>query len=283
MTRAPGHAYNLTCQAGPAFPRPHLALYRYRAGPLERAEPAQAAPAHQHAHPRPRLAATLLRQEPVPGTQTQLSARPWPGEPGSGAPPAGAYEIGAWALVEESSLSANLVTQFECVLSLEGANYEQRQSLALQKGEYPPGELRERERERDLPGDTLAGRKIGRLAGRRATSGGPGGDLPLAPVGAPGRPAVGWRWWRAGRLRAPATCHFYGHRRRSVSPDRGLVGSARAQAARLPGRWSARGRVKIWPRCEGRARRFERTPARIRRAGPVGHRRHSRGPARTCD
>lgn len=46
------------------------------------------------------------------------------------------FEISAWALVEESSLSSSAVTQFECVLTLEGTNYEQRQSLALQKGEF---------------------------------------------------------------------------------------------------------------------------------------------------
>lgn len=44
------------------------------------------------------------------------------------------YDISAWALIDENSLSGNLVTQFECVLTIEGANYEQRQSLALQKG-----------------------------------------------------------------------------------------------------------------------------------------------------
>lgn len=159
VTRASSHLFNLSCRAGPTFPRPSLALFRYRAGPLEPAEEAQ-----RHSQ-RPRLAATVLRQEPLVGTQTQLtvSARRGQAEPSrqvgdsneiSTSEPAvvelepaerkadepvalssPAYQIAAWALVEESSLNGNVATQFECLLSLEGAHYEQRQSLALQKGE----------------------------------------------------------------------------------------------------------------------------------------------------
>lgn len=44
------------------------------------------------------------------------------------------YEASTWSIVEESSLSSNVVTQFECLLTIEGTNYEIRQSLALQRG-----------------------------------------------------------------------------------------------------------------------------------------------------
>lgn len=169
-TPAASGQFNISCQAGPTYPRPALALYRYRAGQLEAAGREQ--PAAGHAQ-RPRLAATSLRQEPLAGAQTQLTigASRWPrGQPeqeaqraplsppdsagpealaelaaagdqrherpaNSAGPRSGLYEIVAWALVDESTLSANLVTQFECVLAIEGTRFEQRQSLALQKGE----------------------------------------------------------------------------------------------------------------------------------------------------
>lgn len=167
------------------FPQPTLTLLRYRAGPLESsaAPVASVAPQQQqmqpqqqqqqqHAH-RPRLAATLLRQELIAGAQTRLSVAPAGqqadlqdrllGEPtlmsatGRALAPTAArhsiefqpqqqqelqqqqpqhaaFEISSWALVDEASLSSNVVTQFECVLAIEGANYEQRQSLALQRG-----------------------------------------------------------------------------------------------------------------------------------------------------
>ena len=44
------------------------------------------------------------------------------------------YSISTWALIDEATLSSNVVSQFECVLLIEGTNYEQRQSLALQRG-----------------------------------------------------------------------------------------------------------------------------------------------------
>lgn len=189
VSRTPSNQYNLTCHAGPTFPRPTLALYRYRAGQLE----AQSAGGEQQQQPpllsagrahRPRLAATRLRQEPLAGTQTQLTISAASQQAAARLPPAplarislatdsadvdltpsaelplapdemvaatstsghdtrplappvaGAYEISAWALVDEASLSANLVSQFECVLSIEGTQHEQRQSLALQKGEF---------------------------------------------------------------------------------------------------------------------------------------------------
>jgi len=168
VARTQGQQYNLTCQAGQTFPRPSLALFRYRAGPLDAPTSSQQ-PLRQNAN-RPKLAATLLRQEPIPGTQTQLlvNARRGPKQPDSsqelkpdltpvdsvqpldlpaspertttnrqqselGQQPS-VYEISAWALVDELSLSSNVVTQFECLLTIEGTSYEQRQSLALQRG-----------------------------------------------------------------------------------------------------------------------------------------------------
>lgn len=166
MSRVAGQPqYNLTCRAEQVFPQPTLALFRYRAGPLE--------PQQQHferqqqpvAH-RPKLAATLLRQEPIAGTQTQLLVRPVArqhaakpetdsdlamaepnditmrqhkpsGESGGAInQQALVYEISTWALVDEASLSSNVVSQFECLLSIEGTGYEQRHSLALQRGKY---------------------------------------------------------------------------------------------------------------------------------------------------
>lgn len=44
------------------------------------------------------------------------------------------YEISTWALVDEATLSSKVVSQFECLLSIDGTGYEQRQSLALQRG-----------------------------------------------------------------------------------------------------------------------------------------------------
>lgn len=46
------------------------------------------------------------------------------------------YDISAWTLVEESSLSGAQATQFECLLTVDAApNYEQRRTFFLQKGE----------------------------------------------------------------------------------------------------------------------------------------------------
>lgn len=181
MSRVVGQAqYNLTCRADQVFPRPALALFRYRAGPLEQQQQQQLATTaanqqigrqqHQTVAQRPRLAATLLRQEPIAGVQTQLlvgpiarqqpliNARPETDSDLSLAEPNEimrqpasetaesqilaynptnqpvAYEISAWALVDEATLSSNVVTQFECLLSIEGTGYEQRHSLALQRG-----------------------------------------------------------------------------------------------------------------------------------------------------
>lgn len=166
-----------------------MTLYRYRAGPLE----PHAQPLRSPYNQRPRLAATLLRQEPIPGTQTQitvglvrqqqqqpqqvgdfnlpppnLSTHPgeltdlpnditpidatsftnsnnnWPTQQ----PPSGdsnlftqnyqpiVYEISSWALIDEASLSSKVVSQFECLLAIEGTGYEQRQTLALQRGKF---------------------------------------------------------------------------------------------------------------------------------------------------
>lgn len=44
------------------------------------------------------------------------------------------YSISTWALIDEATLSSNVVSQFECLLLIDGTNYEQRQSLALQRG-----------------------------------------------------------------------------------------------------------------------------------------------------
>lgn len=188
VTRAPNNQYNLTCRAGPTFPRPTLSLFRYRAGPIETAGthssndfalPASGGHAHSEVtQARPRgLASTQLRQEPLVGLQTQItvSAKQLPpptnllepsneiapdpstylsnehqqpgadaqqvnarngySNPIAGSSSSSAFDIVAWALVDESSLSFNLATQFECVLNIEGAtNYERRQSLALQRG-----------------------------------------------------------------------------------------------------------------------------------------------------
>lgn len=112
----------------------------------------------EHSH-RPKLAATLLRQEPVPGTETRitLNAVQLTASDSSDAnndiTPVGAsrvsdtrqeqtsradqpsvFEISSWALVDESTLSVNVVSQFECLLTIEGTTYEQRQSLSLQRG-----------------------------------------------------------------------------------------------------------------------------------------------------
>lgn len=178
--------YNLSCQADQVFPRPTLTLYRYKAGPLEDNNQYGAYNSHQpilaggrqFAH-RSKLAATLLRQEPLPGTQTQLTLnlihQPATKQPlhlinngvvednlqGSTATSLEVgsndiflnnnnndnnqqandlslvYGISSWALVDESSLSSNVITQFECLLVVDGATgYEQRQSLALQRGKF---------------------------------------------------------------------------------------------------------------------------------------------------
>lgn len=125
------------------FPRPSLALYRFRAGPLASSDQ------QQHAARATRLsslAAASLRQEPLQNAQSRLflqspvaetdpfltQDQPLVGyEPGSNEL---AYGIATHALLDESSLSSNVVSQFECVLTLEGTNYELRQSLALQRG-----------------------------------------------------------------------------------------------------------------------------------------------------
>jgi hypothetical protein len=203
VSKSAGQTYNLTCQAGPTYPRPSLALYRYRAGQLEAGgrqqqqqlrTPVQDLQSGRRNVQRPRLAATALKQEPIAGTQVQLKINARRQQTGTGSAgggggqlagpdsngpdemitmanslpddrltriqldleedsarrgatadgqagdeqqktsPASPYEISAWALIDEASLSSNLVTQFECVLTFEGVNYEQRQSLALQKG-----------------------------------------------------------------------------------------------------------------------------------------------------
>lgn len=164
--------FNLTCQADQLFPRPALALFRYRAGPLEpHLGQLQHQPQNQQqpVARRPRLAATSLRQEPIAGSQTQLLVKPvarsqhsakpetdsdlslaepneitkYLGESqqsasgtatGANQQPTVVYEISSWALIDEASLSSNVVTQFECLLSIEGTGYEQRHSLALQRG-----------------------------------------------------------------------------------------------------------------------------------------------------
>lgn len=75
-----------------------------------------------------------MMPQPQPPMLSQGDGDNQPTTGGSGGGPHVAYEITAWVLVDEASLSSNLVTQFECHLSIEGTNYEQRQSLALQRG-----------------------------------------------------------------------------------------------------------------------------------------------------
>lgn len=144
----------------------------------------------RHISNRPKLAATLLRQEPLTGTQTQLTlnfahtkqplhlinnenhqtgayleratrighlAEPMISAAFDSGTEIGndisaeqitatnqqhqandlslVYGISSWALVDELSLSSNVITQFECLLVIDGVvGYEQRQSLALQRG-----------------------------------------------------------------------------------------------------------------------------------------------------
>lgn len=184
--------FNLTCQANQVFPRPSLALIRYRAGPpsakaaaltaagehqlgRHKGRPQQSA-RQQQQQPlggRPKLAATSLRQEPIADTKTHLTlsyARAGLGLlPSSkveldsdtndinhfALPPSSSeeestelrpsfYDISSWALIDEASLSSYVVTQFECLLSIDGLDQirdqqqqqqqQQRLSLALQKG-----------------------------------------------------------------------------------------------------------------------------------------------------
>lgn len=132
---APSSLYNLTCSAGRLFPRPSLSLLRYRAGPLglEQRNPALT-------RLRPRLAATLLRPEPLEGAHTQLSlvvpVRTADNELQEPHQTTLGYDILVWALVDEASLSSNLASQFECQLAIEGTGYERRQSLTLQRGKF---------------------------------------------------------------------------------------------------------------------------------------------------
>lgn len=93
---------------------------------------------------RPRLAATLLRAEPLEAVQTELSLLAPAGhtEPDANSIPqdqpeerAGAhYQVTSWALVDEASLSSKLASQFECQLAIPGTGYERRQSLTLRRG-----------------------------------------------------------------------------------------------------------------------------------------------------
>lgn len=157
MVRTSERQFNLTCHAEGVWPRPRLALYRFRAAKLEQqqhqsindqptASGRLSQLAQQAAASRPRLAATLLRQEPILEAQVEVglasdhhhhqSAADDDDEPPELAADLG-YRATTWTTIDESSLSSNAVTQFECLLQLEGiANFERRQALALQRGEY---------------------------------------------------------------------------------------------------------------------------------------------------
>lgn len=121
---------------------------------------------------RPRLAAASLRQEPIADTKTHLTLSYGRAGSLSAATSQAAskfelendaneinhfssmqdlgstelrpssYEISSWALVDEASLSSYVVTQFECLLSIDGLDQlrephlQPRLSLALQKGKF---------------------------------------------------------------------------------------------------------------------------------------------------
>lgn len=123
-----------------------MSLVRYRAGPPTGELRHLVAQQHQQAQQtRPKLqAATMLRQELIAGSQSQVTLRQRANTKQAGDSPASgpdnehqmSYDISAWALIDEQSLSSNLVSQFECQLAIEGTNYEQRQSIGLQRGKY---------------------------------------------------------------------------------------------------------------------------------------------------
>lgn len=125
--------YNLSCAARRMFPRPTLSLLRYRAGPLG-AEQRQVA-GSAIGRLRPRLAATLLRAEPLEGAHTQTSlVGPDGADSNSILDERATFDATSWALVDEASLSSKLASQFECQLSIEGTGYERRQALTLRRG-----------------------------------------------------------------------------------------------------------------------------------------------------
>lgn len=167
VERISDEQYNLTCRADELFPKPTIGLFRYRAGPLMESASSASARLQSNNKQRARFAATL-RQEPISGAKSEILIRKRKKEKkdnkqlivsslnGSNESSSLSslndhdlaksefdsenineselYEASSWALVDESSLSSSVVTQFECLLSIEGTNYQVRQSLALQRG-----------------------------------------------------------------------------------------------------------------------------------------------------